>query len=71
MKDLKDILRVAGILALGLFVFVVAVPLVLTAAGFVLAGVGAVISLAVLLIKIAVFLAVGYLVLAGVRALLK
>jgi hypothetical protein len=61
-------LRIVGIILLGLFVLVVGVPLVLTAAGVV---VGTVIGLAVLLIKVAVTLAVVYLVLVGIRALLK
>ncbi|HVF43378.1 MAG TPA: hypothetical protein VM936_10230 [Pyrinomonadaceae bacterium] len=68
MRDAKEMLRVVGIILLGLFVLVVGVPLVLGAAGIV---VGTVISLAVLLIKVAVTLAIIYLVLAGVRALLK
>lgn len=68
MRDSKEMLRVVGIILLGLFVFIVGVPLVLGAAGIV---VGTVISLAVLLIKVAVTLAIIYLLLAGVRALLK
>lgn len=68
MRDAKEMLRVVGIILLGLFVLVVGVPLVLGAAGIV---VGTVISLAVLLIKVAVTLAIIYLALAGVRALLK
>lgn len=68
MRDVKDLLRVVGIILLGMFVLAVVVPLVLTAAGIV---VGTVISLAVLLIKLAVFLAIGYLVLVGVRAVLR
>jgi hypothetical protein len=68
MKDAKEMLRIVGIILLGLFVLVVGVPLVLMAAGIV---VTTVIHLAVLLIKVAVTLAVIYLVLVGVRALLK
>lgn len=68
MKDAKEMLRIVGIILLGLFVLVVGVPLVLTAAGIV---VGTIISLAVLLIKVAVTLAVIYLVLVGIRAVLK
>ena len=68
MKDTKEMLRIVGIILLGLFVFAVGVPLVFAAAGIVI---GTVVSLAVLLIKVAVTLAVIYLVLAGVRALLK
>ena len=68
MKDAKEMMRIIGIILLGLFVLVVGVPLVLMAAGIV---VTTVIHLAVLLIKVAVTLAVIYLVLVGVRALLK
>ena len=68
MKDAKDMLRIVGMIFLGLFVIVVVVPLVFAAVGIAL---GAVIKLAVLLIKVAVTLAIIYLVLAGVRALLK
>ena len=68
MKDMKNTLRVVGILLLGLFVLVVGVPLVLAAAGII---VSSVISIAVLLIKVGVTLAVGYLILVGVRALLR
>ena len=68
MKDAKEMLRIVGIILLGLFVLVVGVPLVLMAAGIV---VTTVIHLAVLLIKVAVTLAIIYLVLAGIRALLK
>ncbi len=68
MRDKKEMLRIVGIILLGLFVLVVGVPLVFAAAGIV---VGTVVKLAVLLIKVAVTLAIIYLVLAGVRALLK
>jgi hypothetical protein len=68
MRDVKDLLRVVGIILLGLFVLAVVVPVVLTAAGFV---VGTVIQIAVLLIKLAVFLAIGYLILVGIRAVLR
>jgi len=68
MKDTKEMLRIVGIILLGLFVLVVGVPLVLMAAGIV---VSTVIGLAVLLIKVAVTLAIVYLVLVGVRALLR
>jgi hypothetical protein len=68
MKDAKDIIRIVGIILLGLFVLVVVVPLVFAAVGIIF---GAAVSLAVLVIKVAVTLAVIYLILAGVRALLK
>ncbi|MDT5294543.1 MAG: hypothetical protein QOJ76_1423 [Acidobacteriota bacterium] len=75
MKDTKEMLRIVGIILLGLFVLVVGVPLVLTAAGIValtaVGLLGAIVGLAVLLIKVAVTLAVIYLLLVGVRALLK
>lgn len=56
---------------LGLFVFMVGVPLVFKLAGVTLGIIGALISLAVLLIKVAVVLAIGYLILVGIRALLR
>ena len=68
MKDMKDMLRVIGIILLGVFVLAVGVPLVFAAAGIVLGGI---ISITVSLIKIAVVLAVAYLILVGVRAVLK
>lgn len=75
MRDSKETLRVVGIILLGLFVFIVGVPLVLGAAGLVVITtvgiIGAIVKLAVLLIKVAVTLAIIYLVLAGIRALLK
>ena len=75
MKDTKEMLRIVGIILLGLFVLVVGVPLVFAAAGLIVTTtvgvIGAVVKLAVLLIKVAVTLAVIYLILAGVRALIK
>jgi hypothetical protein len=71
MKDVKNMLRIMGIILLGMFVLVVGIPLVLTAAGIVLSGVGAIIGIAVLLIKLAVVVAIGYLVLVGIRAALR
>ena len=75
MRDSKEMLRIVGIILLGLFVLVVGVPLVFAAAGIIVVTtvgvIGAVVKLAVLLIKVAVTLAVIYLILAGVRAILK
>ncbi|MDT7809329.1 MAG: hypothetical protein QOJ70_3142 [Acidobacteriota bacterium] len=75
MKDSKEMLRIVGIILLGLFVLVVGVPLVFAAAGIIVVTtvgiIGFIVSLAVLLIKVAVTLAIIYLVLAGVRAVLK
>ena len=75
MKDAKNVLRVVGMILLGLFVLVVVVPFIFTllvsAFGITLSIVSFLISLAVLLIKVAVVLAIGYLVLVGIRALLR
>jgi len=68
MKDSKEMLRIVGIILLGLFVLVVGGGLVLASAGIV---VHVVIWLAVLFIKVAVTLAIIYLVLVGIRKLLK
>lgn len=65
---MKDTWRVVAIVLLGLFVVVVGVPLVGAAVGLVL---GTAIGVAILLIKLAVVLAIGYLVLAGIRALIR
>jgi hypothetical protein len=71
MKDARNVLRVVGMILLGLFVFTVGVPLVFKVAGITLGIIGILIGLAVLLIKVAVVLAVGYLILVGIRALLR
>ncbi len=71
MKDAKDMLRIVGIILLCMFVLVVGIPLVVTAAGIVLSGIGVIIAVAVMLIKLAVLLAVGYLILVGIRAVLR
>jgi hypothetical protein len=71
MRDAKDVLRVVGMIFLGLFVFMVGVPLVAKLAGVTLGIIGLLIGLAVLLIKVAVVLAIGYLILVGIRALLR
>jgi hypothetical protein len=75
MKDAKNALRIVGMLLLGVFVFFVVIPFVLTlvfnAVGITISIIGGLISLAVLLIKVAVVLAIGYLILVGIRALLR
>ncbi len=71
MKEAKDLFRIIGIILLGIFVLAVGVPLVLTAAGVTLGIVGFIFGLAVGLIKLAVVVAIIYLVLVGVRALLR
>jgi hypothetical protein len=56
---------------LGLFVFMVAAPLVMKLAGITYGIITGLIFLAILLIKVAVVLAIGYLILVGIRALLR
>lgn len=68
MKNTKDTMRVVGIVLLSLFVLAVGVPLVLAAVGVTMSIFG---FLAVLLIKVVVTLAVVYLVLVGIRTLLR
>ena len=75
MKDAKDVLRIVAMVLLGVFVFFVVGPFVLALVfNLVCITVGIIgffISLAVLLIKVAVVLAIGYLILVGIRALLR
>lgn len=68
---MKNTMRIAGIVLLALFALVVGVPLLLAAAGIALGVVGFVFSLAVLVIKLAVVVAIGYLLLVGFRAMLR
>ena len=68
MKDGKNVLRIIGMILLGVVVFFVALPVALKLVGITL---GIIIWFAVLLIKVAVTLAIGYLVLVGIRALLR
>jgi hypothetical protein len=71
MKDATDVLRIVGIILLGIFVFAVGVPLVLTAAGITLGIIKILFGIAVMVIKLAVVLAIAYLILTGVRALVR
>lgn len=71
MKEAKDVLRIVGVILLGLFVLVVGIPLVMAAAGITLGILGFLFDLAVMLIKLAVVVAIGYLILVGIRALLR
>jgi hypothetical protein len=68
MRDTRNFFRIAGMILLGIFVFAVVLPLALKVVGITL---GIIIGLAVLLIKVAVTLAIAYLVLVGIRALLR
>jgi hypothetical protein len=71
MKDARDVLRIVGMILLGLFVFMVAAPLVMKLAGITYGIITGLIFLAILFIKVAVVLAIGYLILVGIRALLR
>jgi ABC-type transport system involved in cytochrome bd biosynthesis fused ATPase/permease subunit len=71
MREATDVLRIVGIILLGIFVLAVGIPLVLTAAGIALGIVGILFSIAVGVIKLAIVLAVCYLILVGIRAVLR
>jgi hypothetical protein len=71
MKDATDILRVVGMILLGIFVFAVGIPIVLTAAGITLGIIKILFGIAVLVIKLAVVIAIAYLILVGIRAVLR
>jgi len=71
MSDAKDVFRVVGMVLLGVFVLAVGIPVVLTAAGVTLGILHLLFGLAVFLIKVAVVIAIGYLILVGIRALLR
>ena len=71
MKEAKDVLRIIGLVFLSLFVIVVGGRLLLAAIGVTLGIAGAVFGLAVFLIKVAVAVAIIYLILVGIRALLR
>ena len=71
MKEAADVLRIVGIILLGIFVFAVGIPIVLTAAGITLGIIKILFGIAVLVIKLAVVIAIGYLILVGIRAILR
>ena len=75
MRDAKNALRVVGMIALGVFVFMIVAPFALKVIFGILGATFSLITflvgLAVLLIKVAVVLAIGYLILVGIRALLR
>ena len=71
MKEATDVLKIVGIILLALFVLAVGVPLVLAAAGVALGVLGMLIWLAIVLIKIAVVVAIIYLIVVGIRAVLR
>jgi hypothetical protein len=68
MKEATDVLKIVGMILLALFVLAVGVPLVLAAAGVVL---GFLVTLAVWVIRIAIVMAIIYLIVVGVRAVLR
>ena len=71
MKEAKDILRTVGIIFLGILVFIAVAPLALKLIGITFGIIGVLIWLAIVAIKLAVVVAIGYLVLVGIRALLR
>ena len=75
MRDAKNALRVVGMIALGVFVFMIVAPfalkLIFGILGATFSLITFLVGLAVLLIKVAVVLAIGYLILVGIRALLR
>jgi hypothetical protein len=71
MKETADVLRIVGMILLGIFVFAVGVPIVLTAAGITLGILKILFGIAVFVIKLAVVIAIGYLILVGIRAILR
>lgn len=68
MSDAKDVFRVVGMIVLGGLVLFVILPLVLQLIGI---TIGILVHLAVGLIYVAVALAIGYVMLVGIRALLR
>jgi hypothetical protein len=71
MKEAKSILKVIGLIFLTLFVIVVGGHLLMAAIGITLGIAGLVFGLAVFLIKVAIGIAIVYLILVGIRALLR
>jgi hypothetical protein len=71
MRDATDALRVVGIHPAGNFCTGRGHPPGVSGAGITLGILGILFSIAVLLIKLAVVIAVAYLVLVGVRAVLR
>ena len=71
MKEASDVLRLVGIILLAVFVIAVGIPIVLTAAGITLGIIKILFGIAVMVIKLSVVIAVGYLILVGIRALLR
>lgn len=71
MSEASNFLRILGMILLGFFVLAVGIPIVLTAAGITLGIIKILFGIAVLLIKLAVIIAIAYLILVGIRAVLR
>ncbi len=71
MKEATGILKIIGLVFLTIFVVVVGGRLLMAAIGITLGIAGLVFTLAVFLIKLAVVIAIGYLILVGIRAVLR
>jgi hypothetical protein len=71
MKDATDVIRIVGMVLLAIFVIAVGIPIVLTAAGITLGIIKILFGIAVMVIKLAIVIAIGYLILVGIRAILR
>ena len=71
MADVKSVLRMVGMVLLAVFVLSVTIPLVFKAVGLTFAILGFLVWLAMQLIYIVVVIAIAYLLLVGIRALLR
>jgi hypothetical protein len=71
MREATNILKIIGLVFLTVFVVVVGGRLLMAAIGITLGIAGLIFTLAVFLIKLAVVIAIGYLILVGVRAVLR
>ncbi|MDX6303390.1 MAG: hypothetical protein QOI77_359 [Blastocatellia bacterium] len=68
MKEATDVLKIVGIVLLALFVLAVALPFVFTLLHI---AVGFLVVLAITLIRVAIVVAVIYLIVVGIRAVLR
>jgi hypothetical protein len=71
MSDSKKAFRIAGIIILVIFALIVGIPLVFGLLGLTFWLLDTFFGLAVAVIKVAVVLAIVYLILVGIRAALK
>jgi hypothetical protein len=68
MKEATDVLKIVGIVLLALFVLAVALPFVFTLLHI---AVGFLVVLAITLIRVAIVVAIIYLIVVGIRAVLR